>query len=188
MLSLEVAAAGDLHCPITGSTVGPVCCTLQQSSKLAPCLQSKHVQQQWKPLLRWKELPTAAAAVGLIPDNQIAAVLPELRELQVPPVSWIHDMRTPPPHIILAEFHRQMGHSTRSEGESEGAATQWAGGSCLLCTRLACSIESGVVSKRQQMRARRGGECCLLRSSARHVWQVAGRGRCERVPTRWGSY
>ena len=76
------------------------------------------------------ELPIAAAAVGFTPENQPAAVLPELRELQVPPVSWIHDMRTPPPHIILAEFHRQMGHSTRSEGESEGAATQWAGDCC----------------------------------------------------------
>ena len=87
-------------------------------------------------LLGLEELPTAAAAVGFIPENQTAAVLPELRELQVPPVSWIQDMRTPPPHIILAEFHRQMGHSARSEGESEGAATQWAGESCLLCTHL----------------------------------------------------
>ncbi len=81
-------------------------------------------------LLGLMELPIAAAAEGFTPENQPAAVLPELRELQVPPVSWIHDMRTPPPHIILAEFHRQMGHSTRSEGESEGAATQWAGDCC----------------------------------------------------------
>ena len=134
----------------------PFLLLLQQRGKLAPCsvqpcradMCSSSGFPLLLPLLLCADAvllglrePTAAAAVGFTPDNQTAAVLPELRELQVPPVSWIHDMRTPPPHIILAEFHRQMGHSTRSEGDSEGAATQWAGQSCLLCTRLACGSE-----------------------------------------------
>ena len=143
LLSLKIAGACDNHCPLSAVhlALSAACCVQPGRAGMCRSSRSPLLLCADTVLLEFKELPPAAAAVGLIPDNQTAAVLPELRELQVPPASWIHDMRTPPPHIILAEFHRQMGHSTRSEGESEGAATQWAGESCLLCTCPACGRE-----------------------------------------------
>lgn len=43
--------------------------------------------------------------------------LPARRPVEVPPSSWIEDMRTPAADLILMEFHRQK-YST--EGEADG--------------------------------------------------------------------
>lgn len=43
--------------------------------------------------------------------------LPARRPLEVPPRSWIDDMRTPAADLILLEFHRQK---YGIEGEAEG--------------------------------------------------------------------
>ncbi len=43
--------------------------------------------------------------------------LPARRPVEVPPSSWIDDMRTPAADLILMEFHRQK-YST--EGEADG--------------------------------------------------------------------
>lgn len=40
------------------------------------------------------------------------------RPVEVPPTSWIDDMRTPPADIILQEFHRQK--NCIGEGMSDG--------------------------------------------------------------------
>lgn len=45
------------------------------------------------------------------------AALPARRPVEVPPSSWIDDMRTPAADLILMEFHRQK-YST--EGEADG--------------------------------------------------------------------
>ena len=57
--------------------------------------------------------------VYCLPLRLLAGVagLPARRPVEVPPSSWIEDMRTPAADLILMEFHRQK-YST--EGEADG--------------------------------------------------------------------
>ena len=50
-------------------------------------------------------------------SSMVQAGAPVRRPLEVPPRSWIDDMRTPAADLILLEFHRQK-YST--EGDAEG--------------------------------------------------------------------
>jgi len=59
---------------------------------------------------------STAYCLPLMLDGGVSG-LPARRPVEVPPSSWIEDMRTPAADLILMEFHRQK-YST--EGEADG--------------------------------------------------------------------